>query len=86
MRCCSRNWMNLALVWMAAAWVPASVAAPADSTGRLRVIIETDAGGDPDDEQSLVRGGQLQAGQPPSTCRPQRRQDQTRAHPQGETR
>src|SRR5262245_26760181 len=25
------------------------------ATGRLRLIIETDAGGDPDDEQSLVR-------------------------------
>jgi hypothetical protein len=28
---------------------------PARSAERLRVIIETDAGGDPDDEQSLVR-------------------------------
>jgi len=28
---------------------------PADGDARLRVIIETDAGGDPDDEQSLVR-------------------------------
>lgn len=27
----------------------------AHAAGRLRVIIETDAGGDPDDEQSLVR-------------------------------
>ena len=27
----------------------------APQTGRLRVIVETDAGGDPDDEQSLVR-------------------------------
>ena len=27
----------------------------ADATPRLRVIVETDAGGDPDDEQSLVR-------------------------------
>lgn len=32
----------------------AAVRPPAD-TNRLRVIIETDAGGDPDDEQSLVR-------------------------------
>src|SRR6478752_6485265 len=31
----------------------AAAAAPADE--RLRVLIETDAGGDPDDEQSLVR-------------------------------
>jgi hypothetical protein len=30
-------------------------AAPAAATERLRVMIETDAGGDPDDEQSLVR-------------------------------
>src|SRR5262245_43059734 len=31
------------------------VPGPAGGTERLRVIIETDAGGDPDDEQSLVR-------------------------------
>src|SRR5262245_52610231 len=31
-----------------------AAAAPAEK-GRLRLIIETDAGGDPDDEQSLVR-------------------------------
>src|SRR5262245_35437054 len=30
-------------------------APPAKGTERLRVLIETDAGGDPDDEQSLVR-------------------------------
>src|SRR5207244_11483510 len=30
-------------------------APPAKDVGRLRVLIETDAGGDPDDEQSLVR-------------------------------
>lgn len=30
-------------------------AEPPLATGRLRVVIETDAGGDPDDEQSLVR-------------------------------
>jgi hypothetical protein len=30
-------------------------AAGAEPSGRLRVIVETDAGGDPDDEQSLVR-------------------------------
>src|ERR1700756_3188479 len=29
--------------------------APANAEERSRVIIETDAGGDPDDEQSLVR-------------------------------
>ncbi|MBI1901595.1 MAG: DUF1593 domain-containing protein [Planctomycetia bacterium] len=45
-----------------AAWiagiVPAQILAadePAADSSRLRVIIETDAGGDPDDEQSLVR-------------------------------
>jgi hypothetical protein len=32
-----------------------AAAAEAPPPGRLRVIIETDAGGDPDDEQSLVR-------------------------------
>ena len=31
------------------------LAAPASAAERLRLIIETDAGGDPDDEQSLVR-------------------------------
>src|SRR5262245_16691293 len=30
-------------------------AAQAPANDRLRVVIETDAGGDPDDEQSLVR-------------------------------
>src|SRR5207302_5167202 len=29
--------------------------APSNADERLRVLIETDAGGDPDDEQSLVR-------------------------------
>jgi hypothetical protein len=32
-----------------------SCASPAPAPDRLRLIIETDAGGDPDDEQSLVR-------------------------------
>lgn len=37
--------------------IPALLAAEdsAPDTGRLRLIVETDAGGDPDDEQSLVR-------------------------------
>jgi hypothetical protein len=41
----------------AAVWLLTSPPAPAaePAAGRLRVIIETDAGGDPDDEQSLVR-------------------------------
>src|SRR5215217_4172908 len=45
----------LLLVTLLAA-APAHSAAPAaPATHRLRVMIETDAGGDPDDEQSLVR-------------------------------
>lgn len=42
-----------AAVAVAATFPPA--ADSAESAARLRVIIETDAGGDPDDEQSLVR-------------------------------
>src|SRR5678815_5379685 len=42
----------LALVGAGAAHLRA---APPESPERLRVMIETDAGGDPDDEQSLVR-------------------------------
>ncbi len=34
---------------------PSPVSAQNQTTDRLRVIVETDAGGDPDDEQSLVR-------------------------------
>ena len=34
---------------------PKLIAADAASPPKLRVLIETDAGGDPDDEQSLVR-------------------------------
>jgi hypothetical protein len=37
------------------ALLPHAPAAAADARPRLRVIVETDAGGDPDDEQSLVR-------------------------------
>src|SRR6185503_17035991 len=37
-------------------WVVAAcVAGPVAAQERLRVMVETDAGGDPDDEQSLVR-------------------------------
>ena len=43
----------ISLVWLADA--RASGAKPSGSPGRLRLIIETDAEGDPDDEQSLVR-------------------------------
>src|SRR5438045_2567793 len=32
-----------------------AVSQSASDNGRIRLIIETDAGGDPDDEQSLVR-------------------------------
>src|ERR1700730_1372250 len=43
------------LVWIQVAILACMLAGPAGATERLRVIIETDAGGDPDDEQSLVR-------------------------------
>src|SRR3954463_8761918 len=49
--------MTCAFVFALAPYV-ATCGAPVeaiDSEQRLRVIIETDAGGDPDDEQSLVR-------------------------------
>src|SRR5437016_13593675 len=36
-------------------FVPASAGATERDSQKLRLIIETDAGGDPDDEQSLVR-------------------------------
>src|ERR1700704_6195419 len=36
-------------------WFACAVPSPVTATERLRVMIETDAGGDPDDEQSLVR-------------------------------
>ena len=49
-----RGWMDITLVGVASAGLLTGSAA-ADSPGRLRLIIETDAGGDPDDEQSLVR-------------------------------
>lgn len=50
------RWLRAATVGMAllAAFHVASAAVVAPSD-RLRVIVETDAGGDPDDEQSLVR-------------------------------
>jgi hypothetical protein len=44
----------IGLSYLAAAVTGTSAAAEPEST-RLRLIIETDAGGDPDDEQSLVR-------------------------------
>ena len=43
------------LVPLIAAAVMCCAVAPAKADHRLRLIIETDAGGDPDDEQSLVR-------------------------------
>ena len=55
MTCYYTNWTNIARVWIVAAGLPAAMAVSVDSTDRLRVILETDAGGDPDDEQSLVR-------------------------------
>ena len=52
MRIASRlRWLALILAALPSSLGAGQVAA----TERLRVIIETDAGGDPDDEQSLVR-------------------------------
>ena len=48
-----RSWLALAGCWCALNSFALAVAAP--SGDRLRLIVETDAGGDPDDEQSLVR-------------------------------
>jgi hypothetical protein len=45
--------LTLGLIW--SAFNPCSVGEAAPEDNRLRLIIETDAGGDPDDEQSLVR-------------------------------
>ncbi len=44
-------WLRLALLVP----VPPGAAAASEAEPRLRLLIETDAGGDPDDEQSLVR-------------------------------
>jgi hypothetical protein len=49
---CLKHWALWLLAGSAAGWCQPSSVAAAD---KLRVIIETDAGGDPDDEQSLVR-------------------------------
>jgi hypothetical protein len=46
-----RLWLTLIIFSF---WLPGLPAAE-DAASRLRIIIETDAGGDPDDEQSLVR-------------------------------
>ncbi len=45
----------LALAGLAIGYFAAGAFAESSGESRLRVIIETDAGGDPDDEQSLVR-------------------------------
>jgi len=47
----------LLLICFAGTWTQAAVSAEpaASQSPRLRLIVETDAGGDPDDEQSLVR-------------------------------
>lgn len=42
-------------VWLTIVGVVVFLAGPVAAGERLRVLIETDAGGDPDDEQSLVR-------------------------------
>ncbi len=49
---CADQMRILILALMA---VVAVVAGPAHAADRVRIIIETDAGGDPDDEQSMVR-------------------------------
>src|SRR5215207_10552437 len=41
--------------WIALGFWACLLPGPVWGTERLRVLIETDAGGDPDDEQSLVR-------------------------------
>src|SRR5437868_2488362 len=46
-------WLLMMALWSALSSF--SLAGAAQDGGKLRVIIETDAGGDPDDEQSLVR-------------------------------
>ncbi len=48
-------WRVAVVLMMAGPWFAAATLAADDSPERLRVITETDAGGDPDDEQSLVR-------------------------------
>jgi Protein of unknown function (DUF1593) len=50
---CSRRWLVLVSLCCSLSWHSIAFGATPDT--RLRVIIETDAGGDPDDEQSLVR-------------------------------
>ncbi|HEY5914005.1 MAG TPA: nucleoside hydrolase-like domain-containing protein, partial [Verrucomicrobiae bacterium] len=46
--------VGLLFLWCCGPFVVPAEASPVQ-TDRLRYIIETDAGGDPDDEQSLVR-------------------------------
>jgi len=49
------NRMFLLVALLARVFVVTSFTAQANAEERLRLIVETDAGGDPDDEQSLVR-------------------------------
>src|ERR1700722_16385619 len=51
----SRFSLGLWLIAAVSCVVPMLAVGVAADEGRLRVIVETDAGGDPDDEQSLVR-------------------------------
>jgi hypothetical protein len=51
MKVTARKYLHLLLNLL----IPLQVMVSAGSPERLRVMIETDAGGDPDDEQSLVR-------------------------------
>jgi dienelactone hydrolase len=50
-----RYLFGVLLILCCSAFLPESVHGAEPSDSRLRFIIETDAGGDPDDEQSLVR-------------------------------
>lgn len=51
----ARHWLAFLSVISHALLGGSLLAAPPTDSSRLRIVIETDAGGDPDDEQSLVR-------------------------------
>lgn len=58
MKAWTKKWRGLGLLLVISVCLAAVVIASAQDTSthnRIRLIIETDAGGDPDDEQSLVR-------------------------------
>src|SRR5882724_3617567 len=49
------HWRDVFLIMLLLVLLPSALPSRSGAAERLRVIIETDAGGDPDDEQSLVR-------------------------------